>query len=82
MDNKQELLTIMMEELAELQVECSKLIRFGGNTSDNFVKELGDVLTMINLCNKNGMFSWSDVEKQEQKKLEKLKQWSSLLNEC
>jgi len=80
MDYKQELLTILMEELAELQVECSKLIRFGGSTSENFVKEIGDVYAMINLCHENDMFSWKDVELQEQKKIEKLKQWSNLFD--
>ena len=78
---KEELLVILMEELAELQVEASKLIRFGGETSAPFIKEAGDVYTMLKLCSENDMFLWERLEERRIEKIERLKEFSRLYDE-
>ena len=78
---KEELLVILMEELAELQVEASKLIRFGGETSAPFIKEAGDVYTMLKLCSENDMFLWERLEERRIEKIQRLKEFSRLYDE-
>ena len=53
-DEKEELLIIFMEECAEASVEASKIIRFGQNDEEvgSLVKEVGDLVCMINLFSK------------------------------
>lgn len=80
MNRDHELLTILMEELAELIVECSKLQRFGFDDLTKFQKELGDVMAMVDLCHEHDLFSWTQVEQHQLEKIEKLKQWSNLFN--
>lgn len=80
MDHRHELLTILMEECAELIVECSKLKRFGYNDLTKFQKELGDLMAMVDLCHEDDLFNWTQVEEYSQQKREKLKQWSNLFN--
>ena len=75
--DKHELLTIMMEECAEVIVECSKIIRFG-NDGSALAKELGDLQAMVDLAQKADLVSYTEIEDQIPKKLEKLKSFSDL----
>ena len=76
-DKKQELLTIIMEECAEIQVECSKMMRFDAG-SEKLEKEVGDLLCMLDIMYKWNMLNWDEIEKQIPRKRKKLKQWSNL----
>ena len=78
---KDELLTIFMEECAEATVEASKLIRFGSETLFNAHKmevEVGDLLCMIDLLDEYGVIDLDEVNKHKNAKREKLKTWSEL----
>jgi NTP pyrophosphatase (non-canonical NTP hydrolase) len=78
MDNKQELLTILMEECAELSVEASKVIRFGYKKSDRLESEVGYVLCMIQLLQDYGLINLDNSHLCAEAKREKLKKWSNL----
>ena len=76
-----ELLTILMEECAEVSIEASKLIRFG-DTMDNqkrLEKEIGDLMCMIDLLHAHDMISWTAVDDYSNEKYQKLKEYSSLI---
>ena len=75
--DKHELLTIMMEECAEVIVECSKIIRFG-NDGSSLAKELGDLQAMVELAQKSDIISYTEIEDQIPHKMEKLKKYSDL----
>ena len=71
-----------MEECGELIQECSKLIRMNETSSVAFTKELGDVLCLIDLAHKADMFSYNDTDQRYHEKMEKLKQWSGLVDDA
>ena len=75
--DKHELLTIMMEECAEVIVECSKIIRFG-NDGSSLAKELGDLQAMVELAQKADLVSYTDIEDQISHKMNKLRKYSDL----
>lgn len=78
---KDELLTIFMEECAEATVEASKLIRFGSETFADVHKmevEVGDLLCMIDLLDEYGIIDLREVSSHREAKREKLKHWSNL----
>lgn len=78
---KDELLTIFMEECAEATVEASKLIRFGSETFADVHRmevEVGDVLCMIDLLDEYGVIDLKAVASHREAKREKLKHWSNL----
>ena len=79
---KCELLTILMEECAELTVEASKLIRFGSDVDVTLVHkmevEAGDVMCMINLLADYGIVDLDVVAEHAAAKRIKLKTWSGL----
>ena len=77
---KNELLTIIMEECAEIQVECSKMMRFD-NDSVNLEKELGDLICMLDIADDFEMLDWDEIEKQIPRKRKKLETWSNLFKE-
>lgn len=79
MTYNEELLVILMEECGELIQECSKLIRRGETTSEAFEKEVGDVLCLLELAQKNDMFSYNNTDIRYEEKVEKLRKWSSLI---
>lgn len=86
MEYNHELLTVLMEECAEVQQEAAKLIRFGidaeynGERSiDKFEKEVGDLFAMILLLEKRGLIDQHELEKHKRAKLDKLKVWSNLV---
>jgi NTP pyrophosphatase (non-canonical NTP hydrolase) len=81
----EELLTITMEECAEVIQACSKIIRFGPDSSydgktalETLEKELGDLQCMIDLLHANDMVSYTAMDDHAYDKREKLKQWSNL----
>ena len=85
MTRKEELLTILMEECAEVIVEASKIKRFGessvyeGRTAlDNLEKELGDLQCIIELLQAEDMVSFTKMHDYARLKEEKLKKWSNL----
>lgn len=69
-----------MEECGELIQECSKMIRKNDYKSHDFVKEVGDVICLINLAHDLNMFNYEDVDEREEEKLKKLKKWSNLVD--
>lgn len=81
-----ELLTVMMEECAEVIVECSKVQRFGAMAEydgdyaiDRLQKELGDLLCMINLLKKTDLIEQYNLDRFAAEKYQKLKKWSNLI---
>ena len=76
----EELFTILMEECGELIQECSKCMRRGETTSESLIKEIGDVLCLIELAHQADVFSYDDTDKRYFEKVNKLKQWSSLID--
>ncbi len=79
-DEKEELLVIFMEECAEASVEASKIIRFGQNDEEvgSLVKEVGDLVCMINLLEEYGILNRNQINQYALNKREKLKKWSNL----
>lgn len=78
----QELLTILMEEAAEVIQEASKCIRFG--VEDNMAhleKEIGDLMCMIELLHQNDHISFTRIERFVEQKRNKLKKYSNLIIE-
>lgn len=80
-DAQQELLTILMEECGETVQSASKIIRFGldADNRENLVKEVGDLLCMMELLHEYDMVAWSELEERALVKREKLKKYSSLI---
>ena len=79
-NKQQELLTIVMEECAEVTVECSKIKRFGPlkHNVTNLEKEIGDLMCMVMLLEEAKLIDINNVEKAIANKREKLKKWSNL----
>jgi NTP pyrophosphatase (non-canonical NTP hydrolase) len=80
MDYEQELLTILMEECAEVTQAASKIIRFGATDVNltHLEKELGDLYCMIDLLHAHDMVSFTKLDDYSNEKYEKLKKWSNL----
>jgi hypothetical protein len=80
MTEKQELLTIFMEECAEASIEAAKIQRFGDKDTrfDKLESEVGDLLCMMKLLEEKGYLEWARVELCADAKRNKLKQWSNL----
>lgn len=79
-DYDKELLTITMEECAEVIQACSKIIRFG-ETPTNLTaleKEIGDLYCMIDLIHENDYISYTRIDDYVSAKREKLKVYSNL----
>jgi NTP pyrophosphatase (non-canonical NTP hydrolase) len=85
----QEILDILQEECAEVIVEVSKCRRFGLESlhyktgqqhSEMLEQELGDVLAMLKLLMEAGVVSEQGLEQAAERKLEKLKKWSSIFS--
>lgn len=79
---ERELLVITMEECGELSSACSKLLRFGNEIKhlDNVLQEAGDVLCMVSLLLEFGFLDEGQLQEATQNKLNKLKKWSSLVD--
>jgi|TARA_R100000008_G_scaffold70243_1_gene47800 NTP pyrophosphatase (non-canonical NTP hydrolase) len=80
MDKLQELMTITMEECGELIQACSKAIRRDDYyDNEKLTEEVGDVMCMLELMHEYDLISWNDVDKRVDKKMNKLKKWSDLV---
>ena len=86
----QEILDILQEECGEVIVEVSKCRRFGldsvhyktGELHQAMLEqELGDVLAMIRLLIEQGVISVEALEAAGERKLEKLRKWSTIFGE-
>ena len=84
-----ELLDILQEECAELIQAASKVKRYGVdsynpitniNNKDNIIREIGDVLCMIELVMEDMIITPEELVIAKENKLEKLKKWSTLFN--
>ena len=81
-DQLQELMTITMEECGELIQACSKAIRRDDYyDNEKLTEEVGDVMCMFELLHEYDLISWSDIDKRVLVKKEKLKKWSSLIED-
>ena len=82
LDERQQLLVILMEECGELIQECSKNLRKGEFFDrEDFKNEVGDVYTMINLLHEWDVISWDEIEERERVKRKKLSKWSDLIGQ-
>jgi len=94
MDKLTELMIITMEECGELTQACSKVLRKqdfenrnikGKKTLEeskkDLVKEVADVMCMIELMEEQGLVKHEDIVEGIQHKREKLKIWSKLISE-
>lgn len=86
-DKVQEILDILQEECAEVIQNISKCRRFGmenvylkgeGTQRDQLVKELGDVLAMIELLIENTNITTEELELAKRNKFVKLHHWSNI----
>ena len=88
-NNFQQLMAITAEECAELTQVCMKLMRkydsLDKAAEDKYSKllleEAGDVLCMLELLSEHGCFTWQEVYARADDKREKLKLWSTLIQE-
>ena len=83
----EEALGILQEECAEVIQDVSKCRRFGidnvylngqGTQRENLVKEVGDVLAMIDVLIEQGVFTQIELDVARANKKQKLKQWSTI----
>ena len=84
MNKVEELLVVTMEECGELIQACSKMLRGGEEYEKENLKrlleEVGDVSCMIDLLIKKELVSPRKIEKRKLEKLQKLRQYSKLLD--
>ena len=70
-----------MEECGELIQECCKMIRKNNYSSVDFAKEVGDVITMLEIAQDLELVSNKQIKKRSIAKKDKLIKWSNLHNE-
>lgn len=79
---RNQLLTILMEECAEVTVEASKVIRFANNDTaciqPTLEREIGDLMCMVELLEEYRLIDMTQVRAASEAKREKLKKWSDL----
>ena len=88
-NNFQQLMAITAEECAELTQVCMKIMRkydsLDKTAEDKYIEllieEAGDVLCMLELMSEHGLFTWQEAYARADIKREKLKTWSTLINE-
>ena len=86
LDARQELFIITMEECGELIQTCSKALRRGelfpnSDSEAQLKQEIADVYCMIELMQDFDIISWEEIEEGVERKRNKLKQWSKLIND-
>ena len=83
----EEILDILQEECAEVIQNVSKCRRFGlnnvylngtGTQRENLVKEIGDVVAMIELLKEHGVVTDAEIDLAKQNKFNKLRKWSTI----
>lgn len=87
LDARQELLVITMEECGELIQACSKALRRGelyahSDSERELKQEIADVYAMIELLQDWDVISWTEIEDGVERKRNKLKRWSKLINDA
>lgn len=77
---EQELLTILMEECAEVTQAASKIIRFGESEQNSSIlsSEVGDLLAVIDLCFRHGLLQEEIIASGMKNKVKKLKFYSNI----
>ena len=70
-----------MEECGELIQECCKMIRKNNYSSVDFAKEVGDVITMLEIAQDLNLVSKNQIKKRLIAKKNKLTKWSNLHDE-
>ena len=86
MDKITQLMVITMEECGELTQACSKVLRTMTQEGDvrkdaqeKLIKEVGDVMCMIELMTEHGLVKHDDIVDGIERKREKLRRWSKLI---
>jgi len=83
----EEILDILQEECAEVIQNVSKCRRFGldnvylngtGTQRENLVKEIGDVVAMIELLKEHGVATDEEIAVAKENKFNKLRKWSKI----
>jgi len=84
----QQLMCITMEECGELTQRCSKMMRKFSTIDEateeqriKLLEEAGDVLCMIELMVENGLLTNEELGVRVNYKRNKLKKWSTLIND-
>ena len=85
----QQLMAITAEECAELAQVCMKIMRkydsLDKAAEDKYIEllieEAGDVLCMLELMSEHKLFDWQDIYARADVKREKLKTWSTLIDD-
>jgi len=84
----QQLMTITMEECGELTQRCSKIMRkyesldqIQEDQRKKLIEEAGDVYCMLDLMVEHGITDWRELNARSEVKVNKLKKWSTLINE-
>ena len=84
----QQLMIITAEECGELTQRCSKIMRkfeYKEEITDEqrvkLVEEIGDVHCMIELMVGHGITDWREIHDRADVKKNKLKKWSTLVND-
>ena len=88
-NNIQQLMAITAEECGELTQVCMKIIRKydtrEGIESDKYrellIEEAGDLFCMLELMCEHNLFDWREIMDRADVKKEKLKRWSTLVND-
>lgn len=88
MNNRErEVMNILSEECAEVIQAVSKCHRFGldnykpnkpKTNREHLEEELGDLLAMIDILQEMDVVSWTNIERAQEAKIEKLKKWSTI----
>ena len=88
-EKQKEALLILQEECAEVIQAVSKISRFGldnykpgkpKTNREHLEEELGDMLAMIDILQSMDIVSYSNIERAQAAKIEKLKKWSNIQN--
>ena len=84
----QQLMTITMEECGELTQRCSKIMRkyesldqIQEDQRNKLIEEAGDVYCMLDLMVEHGITDWRELNDRSEHKVNKLRKWSTLINE-
>jgi len=84
---EKEVMDILQEECAEVIQAVSKISRFGidnykpgkpKTNREHLEEELGDMMAMIDILQEMDIVSYSNIERAQAAKIEKLKKWSTI----
>lgn len=74
---REHLLVVLMEECAEVQQACSKILRFGGSEANrmDLFHEWNDLLATTEMIRDEGLGSFMECSELKEKKKEKVKRY-------